>query len=126
MNYQLIKILCKRRGMTETKLIGFTGMSVPGYYLMLKKQTMTTLVLEKISEALNVNPCIFFKEELQSPEPEDINLSLAIDPIVNYKTNSAIKQKPTESVELIELMRFKINTLEKELQELKVKSKPEQ
>ena len=38
MNYQLIKILCKRRGMTETKLIGFTGMSIPGYYLMLKKQ----------------------------------------------------------------------------------------
>lgn len=126
MNYQLIKILCKRRGLTESKLIQLIDVSTPGYYLMVRKKNIRVDLLEKISEALKVNPCLFFKEELQTNDEQLLNNSLALEPEVNYSAKSMHSKTPPESVELIELMRFKINTLEKELLELKGNSKPEQ
>ena len=118
MNYQLIKILCKRRGITESKLIQLIDVSTPGFYLMIRKKNMRVDMLEKLSEALKVNPCLFFKEEpLNENEVNDIE--------VNYVAKSKLSKDLPESVELIDLMRFKINTLEKELAILKEPSKQE-
>lgn len=61
----------------------------------------------------------FFKED----QPGE---NLVNDVEVNYTTKNKLGSEPSGSVELIELMRFKINTLEKELNELRAKSKQDQ
>lgn len=60
MNYELIKIICKRRGISQNDLIKISGISSPGFYMGMKKQSFTVATLEKICEALKVNPCVFF------------------------------------------------------------------
>lgn len=126
MNYELIKILCKRRNLSQNDLIKLSGISSPGFYMGMKKESFTVTTLEKIAVALNVNPCVFFKDD-PGVYPEDMVIeNIVKDTGVNKSELNAKFEKKPESVELIELMRFKINTLEKELLDLKGNSKPDQ
>lgn len=121
MNYQLIKILCKRRGFTESHLIRQIEMTPQGYYSARKKETLTVEKLEKISEVLKVNPCLFFRDDLENKSEQDIKLNLVDEQIVDYLPKKDITAKHSDSTELVDLMRFKISALEKELKELKAK-----
>lgn len=123
MNYELIKILCKRKRISQNELIKLSGLTSPGFYMGIKKESFTISTLEKIANALNVNPCVFFKENLLPSDIETTKNGLVSEPVVNYETKINLNKNASSDMELIELMRFKIKTLEMELSNLKENSK---
>jgi transcriptional regulator with XRE-family HTH domain len=60
MNYQLIKTLCQKKGLTLEALAEDVGMSRTGLNTSLKNGTLKVDTLEKISKKLNVSPSHFF------------------------------------------------------------------
>lgn len=109
MNYELIKVLLERRNLSTKDLYNNIDYTEAGYYRMIKEETLKVSTLEKISAILKVNPCLFFKD---SPMDE-----IASEPVVEYKPI----RKNSKS-ELEDLLRFKIETLEATIKELKKSS----
>jgi transcriptional regulator with XRE-family HTH domain len=113
MDYDFIKILCTRRGLSMNKLSHAIGFSEPGFYRMIKANTMKVEILERISEVLKVNPAVFFKDELKA--------TIVNEPETPYITTAKPTENNANTFELIELQRFKIKALEAEIAELKNK-----
>lgn len=113
MNYDLIKILCTRRGVSMNKLSHEIGFSEPGFYRMIKEKTIKVEVLEKIAAALFVDPGVFFKEPGTAEK-------IAAEPLKDYEIKKTGAAEPSSNLlEIIALQRFKIQTLEAELEALK-------
>lgn len=63
MDYQAIKVMCQKKGITIDSMAEQIGMSRTGLTASLKSGTLKVESLEKISEILDVSPCIFFQNE---------------------------------------------------------------
>ncbi len=113
MNYELIKTLCTRRGVSVKELCRAIDYTEVGFYRMIKKNTMPVITLEKISAVLKVSPALFFKEPTQ--------VDIVNEPEVIYETPIKKQATNNDSNELIDLLRFKIVTLEAQLASLKSK-----
>lgn len=67
-NLKIIKELCSERNITLSDLANKTGLGLRGLQKIIKENSTKIETLERISEALNVKPSLFFNDP---PNPDD-------------------------------------------------------
>ncbi len=109
---EIIEKILKRKDITKEKLSRMIKMSSTGMYDIFKRGDMKVSVLRKIADALNVNPCVFFKND-EFDEKNIINGSynnIGISNSINIENESLkreiklLKKTIKDKEQIIELL----------------------
>jgi transcriptional regulator with XRE-family HTH domain len=68
-----VKNFIKGNNMTMDQFIDKVGMSAPGWYNMLRTDSMKVTTLQKIAEIMGVDICYFFSDEEKVINNKDID-----------------------------------------------------
>lgn len=63
MNYNKLKFIASQKKVPLSHLANDLGFTEPGFYSMIKNDTMKVKTLEKIAQLLDVSPCEFFEND---------------------------------------------------------------
>ena len=69
LDYNALERKLEKSKISKRKLAEKVGMSWPGFFRMLKNETMTVEILERIAEALKMSPCELLQELGANPSP---------------------------------------------------------
>lgn len=72
-NLQNIKELSKARKIPLKSIAEQIGVSEQGIHKMIREETMSAVVLEKVARILNVNVCVFFDRDILCGHVEEYN-----------------------------------------------------
>lgn len=72
-NLQKIKELSRKKNISLKSIAEQIGVSEQGIHKMIREETMSAVVLEKITRILNVSVCIFFDPDVQCTNFEQYN-----------------------------------------------------
>lgn len=72
-NLQKIKELSRKKNISLKSIAEQIGVSEQGIHKMIREETMSAVVLEKITRILNVSVCMFFDPDVQCTNFEQYN-----------------------------------------------------
>lgn len=72
-NLQNIKEISKLRKIPLKSIAEQIGISEQGIHKMIREETMSAVVLEKVAKILNVNVCVFFDRDILCDHVEEYN-----------------------------------------------------
>lgn len=72
-NLQKIKELSRKKNISLKSIAEQIGVSEQGIHKMIREETMSAVVLEKITRILNVSVCMFFDPDVQRTNFEQYN-----------------------------------------------------
>lgn len=72
-NLQKIKELSRQKNIPLKAIAEQIGISEQGIHKMIREETMSAVVLERITRILNVNVCMFFDSDVQCANFEQYN-----------------------------------------------------
>lgn len=72
-NLQKIKELSRKKNISLKSIAEQIGVSEQGIHKMIREETMSAVVLEKITRILNVGVCMFFDPDIQCTNFEQYN-----------------------------------------------------
>lgn len=72
-NLQNIKTLSKERKISLRSISEHLGVTEQGLHKMIREETMSAVVLEKVARILNVNVCVFFDRDILCGHVEEYN-----------------------------------------------------
>lgn len=118
-NLQNIKELSRKKNISLKSIAEQIGVSEQGIHKMIREETMSAVVLEKITRILNVSVCMFFDPDVQCTNFEQYNAnaerSIAAKKIGKVDQRDMLPKKNDNQSELEE----QVIKLQRELLEAK-------